>query len=104
MVIALARSKNSHNGMLMQNWYVYNHIMYARWLLEDSTSALNAQVIQNVIAFGIVCLRVAKCGLFVYVLPPDPRAHAITSWSGDNGPSGSDRARGRRLGSCSSVA
>ena len=30
--------------MPMQNWYVYNHIMYARWLLEDATSALNAQV------------------------------------------------------------
>jgi hypothetical protein len=30
--------------MPMQNWYVYNRIMYMRWLLEDSTSALNAQV------------------------------------------------------------
>ena len=32
--------------MPMQNWYVYNHIMYARWLLEDATSALNAQMLE----------------------------------------------------------
>lgn len=28
------------------NWYVYNHIMYARWALEDATSAVNAQVLE----------------------------------------------------------
>ena len=28
------------------NWYVYNHIMYARWALEDATSAVNAQLLE----------------------------------------------------------
>ena len=31
--------------MPMQNWYVYNHISYARWVLEDATSALNAKIL-----------------------------------------------------------
>ena len=26
-----------------QNWYVYNHIMYARWLLEDATVSMKQQ-------------------------------------------------------------
>ena len=32
--------------MPMQNWYVYNRIMYMRWMLEDSTAALNAQILE----------------------------------------------------------
>eukprot|EP01047_Picozoa_sp_COSAG01_P036129 COSAG01_NODE_2809_length_7041_cov_4.383751_2_plen_143_part_00 len=27
-------------------WYVYNHIMYARWILEDAITALNAQLLE----------------------------------------------------------
>ena len=30
----------------MQVWYVYNHIMYQRWVLEDTTSALNGQILE----------------------------------------------------------
>ena len=30
----------------MQAWYVYNHIMYQRWVLEDTTSALNGQILE----------------------------------------------------------
>ena len=32
--------------MPIQIWYVFNHIMFARWLLEDSTSQLNAQMLE----------------------------------------------------------
>jgi hypothetical protein len=33
-------------SMAHQIWYVYNHIMYARWLLEDAITALNAQLLE----------------------------------------------------------
>lgn len=33
-------------NMPHQNWYVYNHIMYSRWLLEDATSSLNAELLE----------------------------------------------------------
>jgi hypothetical protein len=32
--------------MPMQNWYVYNHIMYARWVLDDAVSAVNAKLLE----------------------------------------------------------
>ena len=43
MVADCARIFNVHRH---QNWYVYNHIMYARWLLEDATNSLNAQMLE----------------------------------------------------------
>eukprot|EP01052_Picozoa_sp_SAG31_P023229 SAG31_NODE_1902_length_6956_cov_5.312236_2_plen_490_part_00 len=33
-------------NMPMQNWYVYNRIMYMRWQLDDATAVLNAQILE----------------------------------------------------------
>ena len=32
--------------MAHQVWYVYNHIMFERWALEDATSAVDAQILE----------------------------------------------------------
>eukprot|EP01051_Picozoa_sp_SAG22_P019485 SAG22_NODE_3612_length_1616_cov_1.926170_2_plen_187_part_00 len=35
-----------HVVPLVKNWYVYNHIMFERWLLEDVTAAVDAEFLE----------------------------------------------------------